>query len=63
MDADIASPGHKARFLPVLFPPPCRCPVHRVTLPGRQAAWLITRYDDVAAALEDERLVKTSRPP
>jgi cytochrome P450 len=26
--------------------------------PGRQAAWLITRYDDVAAALKDARLAK-----
>jgi cytochrome P450 len=29
-----------------------------VTLPDRQAAWLITRYDDVAAALKDERFAK-----
>ena len=29
-----------------------------MTLPDRQTAWLVTRYDDVAAALKDERLVK-----
>jgi cytochrome P450 len=33
-------------------------PVHRVALPGKLPAWLIARYDDVAAALKDERLVK-----
>jgi cytochrome P450 len=29
-----------------------------VPLPGRQHAWLVARYDDAAAALKDERLVK-----
>jgi cytochrome P450 PksS len=29
-----------------------------VTLPDRQTAWLITRYDDVVQALKDERLAK-----
>jgi cytochrome P450 PksS len=33
-------------------------PVHRVTLPDGQSAWLVTRYDDVVAALKDERLAK-----
>ena len=33
-------------------------PVCCVTLPGRQKAWLITRYDDVLAALKDTRFVK-----
>jgi cytochrome P450 PksS len=33
-------------------------PVHRVNLPGKQQAWLITRYDDVVRALKDERLAK-----
>ncbi len=31
------------------------CPV---VLPDKQTAWLVTRYDDVVAALKDERLVK-----
>lgn len=30
----------------------------QVSLPGGQSAWLITRYDDVLAALKDARLVK-----
>jgi cytochrome P450 PksS len=32
--------------------------VVRVELPGRGAAWLVTRYDDVAAMLTDPRFVK-----
>jgi cytochrome P450 len=58
MDVDIASPSHKANPYPFYAHLRAESPVHRVTLPGRQAAWLITRYDDVAAALKDERLVK-----
>src|SRR6185312_12516514 len=33
-------------------------PVSRVTLPDGQIAWLITRYEDVAMALKDERFAK-----
>lgn len=33
-------------------------PVHPVMMPGKQRAWLITRYDDVVAALRDPRLGK-----
>ncbi len=33
-------------------------PVCRVTLPDKQHAWLITRYEDVVATLKDERFVK-----
>jgi len=33
-------------------------PVVRVDLPGRQTAWLVTRYSDVAAVLTDPRFVK-----
>lgn len=33
-------------------------PVARVALPDRRAAWLVTRYDDVAALLRDARFVK-----
>ncbi len=36
-------------------------PVHRVSLPNRQTAWLITRYADVLATLKDPRLVKDRR--
>jgi len=33
-------------------------PVSRVTLPDGQQAWLVTRYDDVAMVLKDERFAK-----
>jgi len=33
-------------------------PVHEVMLPGKQQAWLVTRYADVLALLKDERFVK-----
>jgi cytochrome P450 len=33
-------------------------PIHRVILPDRRTAWLITRYDDVVAALKDECFAK-----
>jgi cytochrome P450 PksS len=33
-------------------------PVHRVTLPDGQTAWLVARYDDVVAVLKDDRFVK-----
>ena len=33
-------------------------PVCRQRLPTREYAWLVTRYDDVATALKDERFVK-----
>lgn len=31
-------------------------PVHRATLPSGRPVWVVTRYDDVRAALTDERL-------
>ncbi len=58
MDVNIASPEHKADPHPFYARLRAEAPVARVTLPDRQAAWLVTRYDDVAAALKDERLVK-----
>ncbi|MEO8606265.1 MAG: cytochrome P450 [Chloroflexota bacterium] len=36
-------------------------PVIRVPIPGKQFVWLVTRYDDVAAALKDERFAKNRR--
>ena len=58
MDVDIASPDHKADPYPFYARLRAESPVHRVTLPDRQTAWLVTRYDDVAAALKDERFAK-----
>lgn len=36
-------------------------PVYSTKLPDKRTAWLVTRYDDVAALLKDERFVKDRR--
>lgn len=58
MTVNIASPEHKANPFPFYARLRAEAPVHRVTLPDKQEAWLITRYDDVAQVLRDERFVK-----
>jgi cytochrome P450 PksS len=61
MDVDISSGAFKANPYPFFARLRAETPVHRVRLPGRQSAWLIARYDDVAAALKDPRFVKNRR--
>jgi len=60
-DAKFGSPRFKAGAYPFYARLRAEQPVHRVPLPGRQTGWLITRYDDVAAVLKDERFVKEGR--
>jgi cytochrome P450 len=55
---NLASPAFKANPYPYYARLRAEAPVCRVTLPTRETAWLITRYDDVAQALKDERFVK-----
>jgi len=55
---NIRQPGIQGEPVPLLRTAAAESPVHRVTLPTRETAWLITRYDDVAAVLKDERFVK-----
>jgi cytochrome P450 PksS len=55
---NIASPGFKANPFPFYARLRAEAPAHRMTLPTGETAWLITRYDDVAMVLKDERLVK-----
>jgi len=55
---NIASPEFKADPYPFYSLLRAESPVFRVELPTRQPAWLVTRYDDVAALLKDERFVK-----
>jgi|tagenome__1003787_1003787.scaffolds.fasta_scaffold20990028_18 cytochrome P450 len=55
---DLAAPAFKADPFPFYARLRAENPVSRVVLPDGQPAWLVTRYDDVAAALKDERLVK-----
>src|SRR4051794_38650184 len=57
--ASLASPEFKANPLPFYARLRAEEPVHRrrLALTG-ETAWLVTRYDDVAMVLKDERLVK-----
>jgi cytochrome P450 PksS len=57
-DVDIASPAFKADPYPFYARLRSEAPVHRVNLPARQTAWLITRYEDVASVLKDGRFLK-----
>jgi cytochrome P450 len=58
VDVKIGSPQFKANPYPFFARLRSELPVYRVALPGKLDAWLITRYDDVFAALKDERLAK-----
>jgi cytochrome P450 PksS len=60
-NADITSPRFKADPHPFYARLRAEAPVFRVTLPDRQVAWLVTRYDDVVALLKDERFIKEKR--
>jgi cytochrome P450 PksS len=55
---NIASPGFKANPFPFYARLRAEAPAYRMTLPTGEMAWLITRYDDVAMVLKDERFVK-----
>ncbi|MGP0067086.1 MAG: cytochrome P450 family protein [Isosphaeraceae bacterium] len=55
---DITGPGFKANPYPVYARLRAEAPVYRAILPDRQVAWLVTRYDDVAAVLKDDRFTK-----
>jgi cytochrome P450 PksS len=55
---DIASPRHKADPYPFYARLRAEAPVFRVRLPDKQTAWLVSRYDDVAMVLKDERFAK-----
>src|SRR5262249_9790551 len=55
---NLASPEFKANPYPFYARLRAEAPACRVTLPTREAAWLITRYDDVVMVLKDERFVK-----
>jgi cytochrome P450 len=61
MSFNIASSQFKANPYPIYAQLRAEAPVARITLPDKRVAWLVTRYDDVLAALRDERLVKDLR--
>jgi len=54
----IASSAFKANPHPFYARLRAEAPVCRVRLPDKQAAWLVTRYDDVAALFKDRRFAK-----
>ena len=55
---NITSAEFKADPYPFYARLRAEAPVFRVTLPDRQAAWLVTRYDDVSRVLKDEGFAK-----
>ncbi len=55
---DLASPQFKADPHPLYARLRADAPVHPITLPGKQPAWLVTRYADVLDVLKDERFAK-----
>jgi cytochrome P450 PksS len=57
-EPDLASPAHKADPFPFYARLRADSPVHPVALPGGLSAWLVTRYDDVATVLKDDRFAK-----
>lgn len=58
---NIISPRFKSNPYPFYARLRAEAPVYSVTLPGKRTAWLVTRYDDVAAVLKDRRFVKDRR--
>jgi cytochrome P450 len=58
MKVDISSPAFKADPFPFYARLRAEAPAFPVALPDGRTAWLVTRYDDVAAVLKDERFAK-----
>jgi cytochrome P450 PksS len=55
---NIGSREFKANPYPFYARLRAESPVYRVRIPPGETAWLITRYDDVAMVLSDERFIK-----
>jgi cytochrome P450 PksS len=60
-EINIASPQFKANPYPFYARLRAEAPVFPVTLPDKQTAWLVTRYDDVVMVLKDDRFAKDRR--
>ena len=52
---NVVSSAFKANPFPYYASLRAEAPVYRIVMPDKQAAWLITRYDDVAMVLKDEQ--------
>jgi cytochrome P450 PksS len=57
----LGSPAFKSNPFPFYAQLRAESPVHRVLLPTKEMAWLVTRYDDVMAVLKDDRFVKDTK--
>lgn len=57
-DSNLSGREHNADPYPYYARLRRESPVHKVILPGKEAAWLVTRYDDVVGVLKDDRFVK-----
>ena len=57
-NVNIAAREHKTDPYPFYARLRADHPVHPLKLPDKRTIWLITRYDDVATVLKDERFVK-----
>ena len=57
-DSNLSGREHNADPYPYYARLRRESPVHKVILPGKEAAWLVTRYDDVVSVLKDDRFVK-----
>lgn len=55
---DVTGAAFKANPFPFYAQLRAEAPVFPVTLPTRQRAWLVTRYDDALGVLKDERFAK-----
>lgn len=55
---DISSAEFKADPFPFYARCRAEAPVVKVAMPDGQEAWLVTRYDDVAMVLKDDRFIK-----
>ena len=58
---DVTDATFKANPFPFYAQLRTESPVFPVTLPTKQRAWLVTRYDDVLDVLKDERFAKNRR--
>ena len=58
---NIARSEFKANPFPFYARLRAEAPVHRVRLPNKQSAWLVTRYEDVLSVLKDQRFGKDPR--
>jgi cytochrome P450 PksS len=58
---DLASPQFKANPHPFYAHLREEAPVWRTTLADKRTAWLVTRYEDVAGVLRDDRFAKDPR--